>query len=214
LLDAVPKVDGFFSLTPRESDDVLSLFYTTTNADFPPLEDFLGVSQITASDEIFHWRARTHYLPLVTAGQRPVFLGDDDTLRALTQPGFDGSKIVLLPPEAKRWVTATNAVTAKIIHPRFGTQSAGFEVEAAAPCLVVVAQTWYHDWKALVDGQSVPLLRANHAFQAMEIPAGLHRVQLIYRDGAFAWGAIISLLALLICAICVLTFSRQQTTER
>jgi hypothetical protein len=212
LLDAVPKVDGFFSLTPRESDDVLSLFYTTTNADYPPLEDFLGVSQITASDEMFHWRARTNFLPLVTAGQRPVFLGDDDTLRALTQPGFDGSKIVLLPPEAKLRVTATNAATANIINPRFGTQSAGFEVEAAAPCLVVVAQTWYHDWKALVDGQSVPLLRANHAFQAMEIPAGHHRVQLIYRDGAFAWGAIISLLALLICAIYVLTFSRQQTT--
>ena len=71
LLDAVPKVDGFFSLTPRESDDVMSLLYGTTNADFPRLEDFLGVSQITAPDEFFHWQSRTTFLPLVTAGQNP-----------------------------------------------------------------------------------------------------------------------------------------------
>ncbi len=60
----MPKVDGFFSLTPRESDEVLSLFYRTTDADFPRLEDFLGVSQITAPGELFKWQARTNFLPL------------------------------------------------------------------------------------------------------------------------------------------------------
>src|ERR1017187_5795126 len=56
-LDAVPKVDGFFSLTPRENDDLISLLYGMTNADFPRLEDFMGVSQITAPDQFFHWQA-------------------------------------------------------------------------------------------------------------------------------------------------------------
>ncbi len=49
LLDDVPKVDGFLSLCPREADDVNTLLYGTTNADFPSLEDFMGVSQITRS---------------------------------------------------------------------------------------------------------------------------------------------------------------------
>ena len=75
---------------------------------FPRLEDFMGVSQITAPDQIFHWQSRSNFLPLVTAGQKPVFLDDADTLRALTQPDFDGSKIVFLPPEAKSLVTVTN----------------------------------------------------------------------------------------------------------
>ncbi len=35
LLDAVPKVDGFFSLLPRESDGLTSLLYGATNANFP-----------------------------------------------------------------------------------------------------------------------------------------------------------------------------------
>ena len=35
LLDAVPKVDGFFSLVPRENDGLISLLYGATNANFP-----------------------------------------------------------------------------------------------------------------------------------------------------------------------------------
>jgi hypothetical protein len=213
LLDGVPKVDGFFSLTPRESDDMLSLFYTTTNADYPRLEDFMGVSQITAPGEIFHWQARPTFLPLVTTGQKPVFLDNADTLRALTQPDFDESKVVFLPPEAKSFVTVTNQTVARVLKSHFGTQSVDIEVEASAPSLVVVAQTWYHGWRADVDGNPARLLRANHAFQAIEILEGRHRVQLIYRDRAFEIGAVVSLLALLACLICVVTSSRQKTTH-
>ncbi|HEY4952577.1 MAG TPA: hypothetical protein VII71_04225, partial [Verrucomicrobiae bacterium] len=155
LLDAVPKVDGFFSLTPRESDDVLSLFYTTTNANYPQLEDFMGVSQITAPGEMFKWAARKNFRPLVTTGQKPVFLNDTETLNALTQNDFDGSKIVFLPPEMKSLVTVSNQTSAKILNSKFGNQTVDFEVEASAPSLVVVAQTYYHNWQAYVDGQSI-----------------------------------------------------------
>ena len=176
LLDAVPKVDGFFSLTPRENDDVLSLFYTRTNADFPGLEDFMGVSQISAPDQIYHWQSRTNFLPLVTAGQKPVFLDDDNALRALTQTDFDGGKIVFLPPEEKPFVHRfTNQTSAKILNSKFGNRTVDVEVEAAEPSLVVVAQTYYHNWRARLDGSNGRqplLLRANLAFQAVEIPAG------------------------------------------
>jgi uncharacterized membrane protein YfhO len=52
-----------------------------------------------------------------------------------------------------------------------------------------------------VDGKPARLLRANHAFQAVEISQGRHRVRLIYQDPAFEAGAVISLLALLACLI-------------
>jgi hypothetical protein len=211
LLDAVPKVDGFFSLTPRESDDSNSLLYGTTN-EFPRLEDFMGVSQITAPDAFYHWQPRKTFRPLVTAGQKPVFLDDANTLRALTQPEFDGNKVVFLPLEAKAFVTVTNQTAASLLKSHFGTQNVDIEIEAGAPSLVVVAQTWYHNWRAEVDGKPAPLLRANHAFQAIEIPEGRHRVQLIYRDRAFEIGAVVSLLAVFACLLCVVASSRQKTT--
>ena len=213
LLDNVPKVDGFFSLTPRENDDVLSYFYRTTDADFPRLEDFLGVSQITAPGEMSKWKSRATFLSLATAGQKPVFLGEEDTLRALTQPDFDGSKVVFLPPDAKPFVTVTNQTAARVLKSHFGIQSVDIEAEADATSLVVVAQTWYHDWRAEVDGKPARLLRANDAFQAVEIPEGRHRVQLTYRDRAFEIGAVVSLLALLACVICVAASSRQKTAD-
>ncbi len=212
LLDGVPKTDGFFSLTPRESDDLQSILYGSTNASFPRLEDFMGVSQITMPGEILQWRARPAFLPLVTAGQKPVFLDDADTLSALTQSSFDGSKVVFLPPEMKPFVTVSNQTSAKIINSKFGNQTVDIEVEAQEPSLVVVAQTYHHNWHACLDGpgrREPLLLRANHAFQAIEIPAGKHRVHFYYEDRAFETGAVISVAAWLICLLVI--FIRRRT---
>jgi hypothetical protein len=209
LLDGVPKIDGFFSLTPRESDAVLSLFYRTTTADFPRLEDFLGVSHITAPGELFKWQSRTNFLPLVTAGQKPVFLDDEKVLSALTQNDFDGSKVVFLPPEEKSSVTVSNQTVARILNSKFGNQTVDAEINAAAPSLVVVAQTYYHNWRAEIDGQPVPLLRANVAFQAVQVPAGTHKVHLFYRDRAFEIGAAISLCMWVNCFVAWLALRRR-----
>jgi hypothetical protein len=201
LLDAVPKVDGFFSLMPRESDGLISLLYGATNANFPKLNDFLGVSQITAPDEFFHWQPRRTFLPLVTAGQKPVFLDDTDTLRGLTQPDFDGGKMVFLPPEAKSLVTATKQTAARVLSSQFKTQRVDIEVEAIEPSLVVVAQTYYHNWRVYVDDQPAHLLRANYAFQAFQVPAGRHHVRLAYEDLAFQFGAAVSICMAVNCFI-------------
>jgi hypothetical protein len=194
-LDGVPKTDGFFSLTPRESDGLISLLYGATNADFPKLNDFMGVSQTTAPDEFFHWQARTGFLPLVTAGQKPVFLDDAKTLPALAQNDFDGGKMVFLPPAAAQFVTVTNPTAARVLGSKFATQSVTAEVEAAEPSLVVVAQTYYHNWHVYVDGRPTRLLRANFAFQAFQVSAGRHKIRLAYEDRAFEIGAAVSSLA-------------------
>jgi hypothetical protein len=210
VLDAVPKVDGFFSLTPRESDEVLSLFYSTTNASHPGLEAFMGVSQITAPDAIFHWQSRANFLPLVTAGQKPVFLNDAQALAALTQSNFDGSKMVFLPTAAKPFVTVTNQTGTRVLDSKFGTQSMDVEVEAFQPSLVVVAQTYYHNWRAEIDGQPTALFRANVAFQAVQIPAGRHHVRVFYRDRAFEIGAAISLCMWVNCLVSYLALRRRR----
>ncbi len=95
----------------------------------------------------------------------------------------------------KSLVTVSNQTDAKILNSKFGNQTVDVEVEAAAPSLVVVAQTYYHDWRAEIDGQPVPLLRANVAFQAVQVPAGTHKMHLFYHDRAFEIGAAVSIAA-------------------
>lgn len=217
LLDGVPKTDGFLSLTPREADEVNTLLYGSTNADFPRLEDFMGVSQASDPEKIYQWHPRETFLPLVTAGQKPAFLDDAKALQALAQNDFDGSKIVFLPPEEKQFVTVTNQTGAKILDSKFTDDAVDIEVEAAEPSLVVIAQTYYHDWAARIDidGWRPPLLRANVAFQAVQVPAGRHTIHLFYEDRAFQTGAGISITAWLGCLACLLLFkSRPPAKDR
>jgi hypothetical protein len=67
-----------------------------------------------------------------------------------------------------------------------------------APCFgwLFFSDAWYPGWEATVDGQPVPLHRANILFRAVPVPAGEHRVELRYRPASFRWGALISLGAL------------------
>jgi hypothetical protein len=216
LLDDTPKVDGFFPLYPREIEKVVSMMYASTNASFPRLADFLGVSHITAPGEFTEWQARSTFSPIVTAGQEPVFLDDTNTLQRLVEPGFDGAKMVFLPRETQSQVSAKGNAKAVITGQDFASHQIKLTVNAEAPCLVVIAQSYYHCWRAYVDDKSEPLLRANLAFQAVQVPAGTHEVRLAYEDMAFRYGAIVSILGGLTSIVFVVASRKdlQSATKR
>jgi hypothetical protein len=200
----IPKVDGFCSLHLKEEWNIDEIFYgmslnqIKTNPP-PPLLDFLGVSQISAPNTIFAWQERKSFLPLATAGQQPIFADDAETLAKLNTADFDPRHTVYLPVSARNKVKVTNASETKVIFQQFDAQQARLTVEAPAPALVVIAQAFYHDWHAFVDGKPVPILHANHAFQALEVSAGRHEITLRYEDWMFRLGATISVLTLFGC---------------
>ncbi|MBU6399229.1 MAG: hypothetical protein KGS61_02835 [Verrucomicrobia bacterium] len=200
LLDDVPKVNGFFSLYVRETARVEGLIYAVTNVNVGHLADFLAVSQETALGKATFWKSRPSCLPWVTAGQRPVFGRAPNILWALVDPQFDPRQMVLLPPEAKRELNITNASRAKVEIRQFQAQWVELEVEARQAVLVVIAQSFYHLWEAYVDDRPARLWRANYAFQAVAVPAGRHRVRLVYEDRPFQIGVVVSVVTLLVCA--------------
>ena len=201
LLDDVPKVNGFFSLYPRESGELTSLLYTSANVSFASLADFMSVSQISSPKEFFDWVPRATFLPLATAGQRPVCLDDTNALYALVQPGFDARTVVILPSNAGTCVSVTNHTTARVVPGRFMAERIELETDALEPSLVVLAQTYYHLWHASVDNRPALVLRANYAFQAVEVPAGRHFLRFVYQDSPFLIGACISGLSLVISLV-------------
>jgi hypothetical protein len=196
LLDGVPKANGMFSQFPRELSDTWWLLYGT-DCPFPErFADFLGITRISSSEVLFTWAHRTNALPLVTSGQQPIFANATNTLRALASPEFDPTKVVYLPDSLRPLATVTNAASARVLSTRWTAQELRLEVEADAPAWLVIAQTYYHPWKAFVGERELPLHRANHAFQALEISAGLQQVTLRYVDHAFTLGVCLSLATL------------------
>ena len=200
LLEQIPKIDGFFSLSLREENRVRSLLYASTNASVPNLAKFLGVSYLTAPGKMIDWTAQPGSLPFATAGQTPIFADGPTTVRALAEAAFDPSRFVYLPVEARSQTIGTNAASAKVAITRFTAHRIEFTVDAEEPAWFVAAQAFYHPWRAYVDGQERRIWPANHAFQALAVPAGRHLVELVYRDRWFRSGVALSGLTLLACA--------------
>jgi hypothetical protein len=211
LLDHVAKFDGFYPLDLKEFGEVFNLVYFTTN-NTARLLDFAGIAMTGNPTNAVDWIGRDTSLPMITAGQKPVFAGSASTLAAVGDAGFEPLRVVYLPLEARGRIQATNAANARIISSQFARHRLGIEMEAGAPAMVVVAQAFYHPWHAYVDGKPTPLWRANYAFQALEVPAGKHQIRLVYEDRGFLYGSIISLVSLLGCGVVWVRCARTRAT--
>jgi hypothetical protein len=214
LLEEIPQAHGLFSLTPAPVNNVTVLPFLQTDHEFPALLDFMGVSLVTASGKISDWAPRRSAMPLVTAGQRPVFADDHIVFQAFYQTNLDLRQIVFLPPEARGAISATQQTTARVLDTVFENHRVSIRAEASAPSLILLAQSYYPAWRAYVDGHPTQIWRANYAFQAVQIPAGQHNVRLVYRDQAFRFGVALSGLGLLICAGLWLSCNAQQRFSR
>lgn len=200
LLDSLPKVNGAFTLRPAHFDRVEKrVFYTAGTNYGDGLLDFFSAAWISDPANPAKWIGRTNYLPVVTAGQRPEFRSDAQALEAITAKDFNPRTVVYLPESMHANVTVSNQATCTVSNVRFGQNQVEAEVKADAASLVVIGQAYYHLWRAEVDGQPVTLLRANVAFQAVQVPAGTHQVRLVYHDPNLAIGAGISAISLVVC---------------
>ena len=58
--------------------------------------------------------------------------------------------------------------------------------------LLVLGDPWYPQWRVEVDGRPAELLRVDHAFRGVRVPAGDHRVVFSYQDRALQAGLALS----------------------
>jgi 2-polyprenyl-3-methyl-5-hydroxy-6-metoxy-1,4-benzoquinol methylase len=79
----------------------------------------------------------------------------------------------------------------------------GFELRARMrrPAWVVITETAWKGWRARLDGREVPLGIADHAFLALALPEGHHRVELFFRPRSFEVGLLLSAAAVALVAV-------------
>lgn len=203
LLEGLAKPDGFFSLYLAAQQEVQFKLYLDELSIREPIADAMAITFMTAPGKLFEWSARTNPLAIVSAGQAPVFLAAAETLRAMAEEKFDPRSTVFLPTSAQGKVKALRTAGASVAVEGVHSHEMNFKVTTPSPAMVTISHSAYPAWKAYVDGVPVSLWRANHAFQAVEVPAGEHRVRLRYEDKMFRIGAMISggLLLLVLVAL-------------
>jgi hypothetical protein len=75
----------------------------------------------------------------------------------------------------------------------YGLHDVDIDVTTPGAGLVRLADQWYPDWKATVDGKPVEILRADHALRAVVVPAGHHAVQFRYSSASVSRGLAVSI---------------------
>jgi len=113
---------------------------------------------------------------------------DEAALAAVVGGNFDSTRKILVTPERAGAVPqpmpdpapqAASASTVQIIEDR--ANRLVVRVTSAKAGFLQINDSWSPGWKASVDGTPTPVLRSNFAFRAVQLPAGDHRVSLLYR---------------------------------
>lgn len=87
--------------------------------------------------------------------------------------------------------TFAGSSTVALISERPGSLS--LSVDSTSDGWLVVRDTWYPGWIARVDGNPVPIARADYLFRAVKVPAGKHLVEFVYNPDSFTNGFWVSL---------------------
>ncbi|MBF8297602.1 MAG: hypothetical protein HW395_259 [candidate division NC10 bacterium] len=132
-----------------------------------------------------------------------VLRNGGEAARALRDPNFDPSDVVLLEEEGAALSGPVDpAPTVRISD--YQPERVVVEASSRYDGILILADSWFPGWKATVNGIPVKILRGNLLLRAVPIPAGHHQVIFRYDPLSFRLGAIVSGLALFIAASLVI----------
>jgi len=144
----------------------------------------------------------------------------EESLTSVTGPGFDPAEQVILEhnpvgPGFSGSPLRTPSGTGTAAYRWIGAQEARVEVESSGPAVVLIRNSFDPHWRATLDGQPVPILRANYFLQGVAVPGGRHQIHLTYDDPWIGYGLLGSILSLAtIIAAALLTHRAQSRTKR
>ena len=196
LADGIAKVNGSSTLPIRLQRDLEREIYKFGNTNCTGLLDFLGVAWVNLPEDPTRWIRRPTARGWLQVGAAARFDTESNLVERVLSPSFTPGEEVWFPDSARATTPWTSRVNGRITASSFRSDRITASADMAAPGLLTIAQSYSPYWKAWVNGKPVPLVRANHAFQAVPLPAGLSRVELRYIDPGFRLGLGITLTTL------------------
>jgi len=135
---------------------------------------------------------------------------DGQVVQTLVDPRFPTSGVALLPDTATASTPTAQApfppavATARVTDWRPGSITVVLTGAEAAPSHLLVAENWYPDWRADVDGRRGVVRRIDHTLLGVDLPPGSREVRLWFESSAYAKGKVVSVVALLLAAAMIL----------
>jgi hypothetical protein len=127
---------------------------------------------------------------------------DQDAESAVLDPRFDPLRVAVLDTSAGINPPKLTALPERLplttSTSNYGPGRATVALSGPAPAgaALVVSENYFPGWRATVDGREAPVYRADFNLIGVPLPAGARRVELSFRDPAFATGKVVTLVAL------------------
>ncbi len=137
------------------------------------------------------------------------------SLERITSDHFDFREKAVLEERPAEWEEPSEQAI-----PDAGVQIVDYQanrvklgVETGADGLLVLTDTYAPGWKARLDGSAIPVYVANHAFRAVVVPSGVHKIEFVYQPLSFQIGAATSLVTVTALALIFLLLRFNRARE-
>ena len=130
----------------------------------------------------------------------------DEAFAAIHQADFDPSTTVVVENAEGLDGQASADAEANIV--AYSNNAIRIKASTSAPGYLVLSEVYYPGWLAEVDGNPVPIARANYAFRAVYLSPGEHEVRLYFRPRTWLLGLGLSALCWAALAVGTLRWAR------
>jgi hypothetical protein len=202
-------------------------FWEGTGGRSTKLYDLLGVRYVLGSKDVtLDWdkfslafdadptvnvyRNETSLPRAFVVHQAVVAADQDDAWAGIQSPGFDPATTIVLEGGQALDLQPGGPADVQILY--YDDNSLALTVDSPAEGYLFLSEPFYPGWRAEVDGSPAPILRANYAFRAVAVPAGLHQVTMTFQPSSWSAGLAITAVTvfiLLVLAIVALVRKRQ-----
>jgi len=227
----VPTVLGYHGNELRYYDELLDRNDDFKNIGFLPLWDLLAVRYVivapSQADSIPGFRRVLDTVPIFDGARVNVFerttpapyarvvpaaikVDSVAIVPTLLHPRMDYSRLVLFTPDQpvspeplKQMELPPPSPSHAVVSAwQPGRMTVAVDPAPAHESYLLIAENWYPDWQATVDGRSARVLRGDHSLITVALPTGARAVELTFRSELYERGKLVTLasLALLLIA--------------
>lgn len=172
---------------------LLNIRYVVSAEPYPQLPPMLRIVHEGAAQVLEFGAA----LPRVTVvGQYRVMSPPQAILDTVAGGRFNSATVTFLEEDPHLTLGPVEGARATIDSYRLN--DVALTVDTPGPALVRLADLWYPDWIATVDGRPAPILKADYLLRAVAVTTGRHHVEFHYRSKAVYHGLVLTIVSLIV----------------